>query len=225
MIMKSEKRKQFIVGLLVGIIIMILLVSVLVVTDVIRFTNKIDNENQIQESANSNLNNVTNQDDSVQNNESEQENSIEGKFQLDIDKLSKYKNYDGTYGYFKTIYMELNNEPGYKALLTIDGNVKVCYIDNCQTIYNHSNVIDIVQLDYSEGNIDLFILSNDGQVYKYSLANYNNNNFEVTKLENINQVEKIIEYNYCPKSNAGCSWGLIAITEHGEYIEIGNATV
>ena len=45
MIMKSEKRKQFIVGLLVGIIIMILLVSVLVVTDVIRFTNKIDNEN------------------------------------------------------------------------------------------------------------------------------------------------------------------------------------
>ena len=144
------------------------------------------------------------------------ENNINKSNLLDREKIEKYKNGDGTYGIQKSFI-----ETDYNTRLSLIGDVLVCYQSDCHKITNLNNVVDMLKWTIAgsgEAQKVLFLLDN-GDLYNYAYENFNNNIFEATKIEDISNVERIIEFSYSGKGKGG-NWGAIAITNNNEYIEI-----
>ena len=64
----------------------------------------------------------------------------------------------------------------------------------------------------------IFLLDN-GELYSYEYSEYNKGNYEAKKIENIENVDRIVEFSH-NESNKGGSWGVIAITKDDKYIEV-----
>lgn len=69
------------------------------------------------------------------------------------------------------------------------------------------------------------MLTKNNEVYYYDLSKAINNNYEVVKVDNANDIVKLINVSYCPVENAGCSWSLLGIKKDGNYITLGNGSV
>ena len=70
-----------------------------------------------------------------------------------------------------------------------------------------------------ESNQLLYLLTDDGNVYYYRIGDVENNNFNVTKVENVSNVKQLFISSFS-KVNAGGSWALFAITDNDDCIMI-----
>ena len=156
-------------------------------------------------------------------------NNIENNSVIDISKFESFKNTDGSYGHYNTLdFTNWNNELSYTVALSLDGNVIIN--DNKKgwnwNKINISEVVDIVPFhDDPTGLGYSYMLTKNNEVYYYDLSKAANNNYEVVKVDNANDVVKLITINYCPIENAGCAWSLLGIKKDGNYIALGNGSI
>lgn len=202
--MKKEKNNKGVIVLLIIIICILLALCALLAT------------NTISLKSTNNSNNITN---IIIN----KKNSL-----LDLSKLEKYKNYDGSYG-TKEIFSSSNDgtDDFYNFKLSLDGKVSVCDNKGCNNISNTTNVIDIAQMVVA-GKVELwkyYILQDNGDVYYYELGNYKKGIYTATKVTDISNVVELVNVSYNGQKNAGGLWGIIAITQDNQYIEIDNEGV
>ena len=210
--MEKQNNNKGVIMLLIVLVVFLSVLCILFATDKINFSlNNNTNSNQ-----NDNISN-TNDDEILTNTNLKKHNK------LDLSKLEKYKNYDGSYG-AKEIYIPRNDDSNefYNFKLLLDGKVIVCNNNSCNNISNTIDVIDIEEMVVA-GQVEMwkyYILQDNGDVYCYELGNYNKGIYTATKLTDVSDVVELVGFSYSDQENAGGLWGIFAVTQDNQYIEI-----
>lgn len=169
-----------------------------------------------------------NKDSNLNNNNANVDSNLINK---DIDS---YKNVDGTYGAVESIQVKspdyLEEKWDFNVTLSIDGKVYI-YDGNGRNVIGLinglNNIIDIVQYYDAPGNSisDFYFLTGDGFVYRIKGSDLLENKYVATKLENVSNIDRIININYCPLENAGCAWDWVAVTNDEKFIRLSGGSV
>lgn len=157
-------------------------------------------------------------ENSVKNDNDDKNSSVNKKTNLlDISKLEKYKNFDGSYGEMKSFYntkeASVNNHY-YEIELTLDGKVNIKVDEEEKRITNIKNAIDILEMKaagVSEA-YKYYILQDNGDVYCYQFSSIEDGIYTATKVKNVSNVAKLINFEFNGQENAGGVWGVLAIT-------------
>ena len=210
--MESQKNNKGIIVLLIIIIVILFALCILFATGIINFRTIKNNNLNLSD------NKIYTNNNDISTNSNLKKHSL-----LDLSKLEKYKNYDGSYG-AKEIYIPRNSDSNefYNIKLLLDGKVVVCNNESCNNISNTNDVIDIKEMVIA-GRVEMwkyYILQDNGDVYRYELGNCNNGIYTATKLTNISNVIELVSFSYNNQKNAGGLWGIFAITQDNQYIEI-----
>lgn len=143
---------------------------------------------------------------------------------MDLSKLDDYKDFDGTYASMKNIvYNDYETDKIYKLNMGFDGKVYVGNFGNKKYITNVENVIDIVSFNNGIGGIEVqqcYILTSSGEVYVYNITDLVNEKYEATKMDDLSNVDRLINFTVGATRNASAAWGMMAVTKEGEYITI-----
>ena len=126
---------------------------------------------------------------------------------VDYDKLAEISKM--SYNFVNSAY---NNK--YSISVLSNGKVLVNFIEN---ISNISDAKDLI-LFSGPGNGDIaYILTNDGNVYKYDLANSSNNNFDATKLDEYKNIKQMVRYMTRKAHAGGCDYVVLIDSENKYY--------
>ena len=134
------------------------------------------------------------------------------------------KDYNGMYSAYYDISLTDDQQRHAYAWLTMDGKVKF-KVDNgnnqdgAYILNNINNAVDII-FDDGIGGETLYILCKNGDVYKYSITNYENKTKTATKVSNLKDIIKFVKITSCPAKNSGCFGNLGVIDKNMQYKEI-----
>ena len=228
--MENQKNNKGVIVLLVVIIVILSVLCILFATRTIDFKSKDASDNEIKENINDNNAGSNDDNSNVINNTKDE---IIKKHFYDVNDLSVkalpeyqvFADISKNSNVFETV--DYGFEKDYRADLDISGNVSVLKYGKSENEKNISGklnvtgVIDIIQfnLPSMESNQLLYLLTDDGNVYYYRIGDVENNNFNVTKVENVSNVKKLFISSFS-KVNAGGSWALFAITDNDDCIMI-----
>jgi uncharacterized protein YfkK (UPF0435 family) len=120
---------------------------------------------------------------------------------LDVNKLEEINKGDFN------IIKQYSSEYDSINLLT---NGKVMF-DFDRSISNVSNAIDMLLI-----NENLYILTSDGDVYKYFTGITNNASLDATKVEELKDIKKIVKYATRGQESGGCDY-IVAIDKDNNY--------
>lgn len=132
---------------------------------------------------------------------------------LNINELSKF----GT-GDLAIIKKEGNSD--YTFNLEIDGRININFLDY---ISNISNAKDIILFSPPAPDATLYILTKDGDVYKYNTSNIDSGNLVATKINEYSSIERIINFERRVGNSGGCDY--ILAQKNGKYSEIDSFCV
>lgn len=147
----------------------------------------------------------------------------------DIDYTKVFKNdkdYDGSYSaYYWISASDSMKDIHARASIKMDGKVEFKIDggnnqDGWYILKNISNAIDIIFENGNAGLNNLYILCKNGDVYKYSVDNYENKIKSATKVNNLKDVIRFVTIKSCPTKNAGCSSNLGVIDKNMNYTNI-----
>ena len=228
--MENQKNNKGVIVLLVVIIVILSVLCILFATRTIDFKSKDASDNEIKENINDNNAGSNDDNSNVINNTKDE---IIKKYFYDVNDLSVkalpeyqiFADISKNSNVVETV--DFGFEKDYRADLDISGNVNVLKYGKSENEKNISGklnvtgVIDIIQfnLPSMESNQLLYLLTDDGNVYYYRIGDVENNNFNVTKVENVSNVKKLFISSFS-KVNAGGSWALFAITDNDDCIMI-----
>ncbi len=137
---------------------------------------------------------------------------------IDLSKLSNFKNYDGTYGTIDSIRLiPEGQEYDYNVSLSLDGLVYVYNFDNGKG--HDISITNIIQISSSDAET-VYLLDNTNQVYAYYLTNFAKGDYNAVKVDNANNVVKLLSINYGPIENAGGANATIGIKPDGSYVTL-----
>lgn len=143
---------------------------------------------------------------------------------LNLSKLENYKNFDGTYGVMESlVYEDSQTNIRYTINLGMDGKVYSGNYSSRVYIDGVRDVVDIISYSDGAGGIEVekcYMLDDNGDVYVYNISDLVQGVYKTTKVTEISNVDKLINYMYGARENAGSVWGIIAITKDGKYIEL-----
>lgn len=142
---------------------------------------------------------------------------------FDISKLSGYMNYDGTYATVKTVSFVLEDENRHDISFDMEGKVYLGHYVLRKDITNVSKVVDIVGFQsetLSAEDSICYILTNEGKVYKYSIADYLDGTFEAKLVENVKNAKRIVSYSVASSEDASSNSGVMVILKNGEYVKL-----
>lgn len=137
---------------------------------------------------------------------------------IDLSKLNNFKNYDGTYGTIDSIrQIPEGQEYDYNVSLSLDGLVYVYDFDNGKG--HDISITNIIQISSSDAET-VYLLDNTNQVYAYYLTNFAKGDYNAVKVDNANNVVKLLSINYGPIENAGGANATIGIKPDGSYVTL-----
>ena len=125
----------------------------------------------------------------------------------DIDYTEVFKDnkdFDGSY----SSYYEISDSDPLKEIYVYAG-IKMI-----------SNAIDIIFDNGNAGLNNLYILCKNGDVYKYSINDYENKVKTATKLNNLKDVIRFVKLKNCPDKDAGCFGNFGVIDKNMKYTNI-----
>ncbi len=221
--MEQEKSNNGVTILLVVLVAVLAVLCVLLATGTISFKSSKENNNQANSSDNTsdqlNENNIVNNntDDNTDSQETMDTNcnctsyvsqsSGCGVNDIDFSKLSEISK--GDYNYIKGVY---NNT--YSLNILSDGKVIINFNNY---ISNISNAKDIIL--FGDSSETVYILTIDGNIFKYELSNIKNNNFEAIKLNDYNNIKNMTTYMTRKKNAGGCNY-LVLIDNDDKYYKL-----
>lgn len=217
-------KKRLFLGMLIGILISLLVAGGLYYFDIISLNNKVINNNdddKVVEDANKEGENIKEDNDILEN-----------KF-YDVNKLNAktLENWQifSDLSLCENSLKEITISDNIYVYLRLSGEVEMKeYTDNGwkRNTLNVDNIIDVIKFDvpadYSEQLI--YMLKDNGDVYYYKVGEFDKENYNVIKVEDVLNVKKIFISRY-NKKNAGGSWALFAITENNDCIMIKGESV
>lgn len=189
--MEKHKNSKGVIALLVMIIIVLLALIVLMATGTVNFKS---------------LNTTT--DNQNTSNENNANNSNNG-FTINVDELNKFGKSD--YNIIKDAY---NSDYSFKLLT--DGRININFENY---ISNISNAKDIKLFSSSSLDSTLYILTSNGDIYKYETSNYKSNNYSATKIDKYSNIKQMITYQTRKEFAGGCDY-IILIDNNGKYYEL-----
>jgi len=130
---------------------------------------------------------------------------------IDVNELSKFGQLD-----YNIIKMESNSK--YSFSLCVDGKVVVNFD---KYISNVSNIKDIKLFDVTNM---LYIVTTNGDVYKYNLNNYDLGNYVAEKMSEYSNIDTIMTYKTRQKNAGGCDY-IILIDNNGKHYKIDSFCV
>lgn len=133
---------------------------------------------------------------------------------IDYSKLSEYGKSD--YNYINSVY---NGDYSFKLL--IDGRININFENY---ISNISNAKDFILFSPPSPDSTLYILTSNGDIYKYETSDYKSNNYSATKVDKYSNIKQIITYQTRKQNAGGCDY-LIAIDKSNKYYEINSFCV
>lgn len=223
--MEKEKSNKKVIALLIIIIVILLVLCILFATETISFkSNQPNNEN------NKPGENIT---DNIDDNNTTVENTTQKYFynveELNVKTLSEYSNFSDISENTNIVEKIDFGYDEYEATLDLSGNVNIIRhseTEETNTKLNISGVIDIIHFSVPSVETEqlLYLLTDNGDVYYYKIKNVEENNYNVTKVENVSDVKKIFISN-SSKENAGSSWALFAITNNNDCIMINGQSI
>lgn len=208
-------KKITLVVLIVANLILLTLV-VLMASGTINFKFNL-NSQQITKENNNNINNNKNesQEDKTTNDNPTNNNISNNEFEVNIEELNKFGSL--TYNILKQEF-----DMKYSLNLFVDGKVNISFEKD---IDNISNAKDINLFSTpSPSNSILYILTIDGYIYKYDLSNYELGNYSATKIEEYNNIKKMITYRTRQANAGGCDY-IILIDNNRKYYKLDSSCV
>lgn len=154
---------------------------------------------------------------------SDNDNSSNNSKLLELSKLEKYKNYNGSYGTVESLYFSDEDGKNYILSLSMDGTVYNGNYGEGEVINNVSDVIDIISFNGDMGEVNTkkcFMLTASGDVYAYNIVDLFNGVYEAYKVEDVKNVDRLVGFRYSLSEAASGTWGVIAVLENGEYVEL-----
>lgn len=223
--MEKEKSNKKVIALLIIIIVILLVLCILFATETISFkSNQPNNEN------NKPSENIA---DNIDDNNTTVENTTQKYFynveELNVKTLSEYPNFSDISENTNIVEKIDFGYDEYEATLDLSGNVNIIRHSETEETninLNISGVIDIIHFSVPSVETEqlLYLLTDNGDVYYYKIKNVEENNYNVTKVENVSDVKKIFISN-SSKENAGSSWALFAITNNNDCIMINGQSI
>lgn len=143
-----------------------------------------------------------------------EENTNNASDILNIEELNKYRK--GDINIIKTEYT-----PNYSFNLDINGRININFLDY---ISNISDAKDIIIFSSPSPDEILYILTKSGDVYKFNTSNIDSGNLMATKVEEYNDIERIISYKTRKGNSGGCDY-ILVIDKNGKYNELDSYCV
>lgn len=227
---RMEKKNNKVTIIIMGIIIVILVVlCILFATDIISFNSSVNANDKITSDSSQSSSNEEVKESKQENNFINENTNSKETYFYNVDEL-KIKN-TGDYKVFENINSNKNEikqinigNGNYYVMLYLNGDINIMRYSNDNWNNNLLNIhkaIDIVEFNSPSEQL-MYILDIEGNVYSYKFGDIDNNNYNVTKIENIANVKKLFVSHYS-KGNAGGATALFAITDNNECIML-NAT-
>ena len=189
-----KKNNKGLIICLITIIVILLTLVILLSTGTINF--KEQNEN-------------TNDNHEILNNKDNENNNYDTKVYDELTKISKLD-----YNFIKSEYTT-----DYSIGLSIDGKINVNFQNN---ISNISNAKDIALFSTPAPYPTLYIVTTNGDVYKYDFSNYESKNYNATKISEYSNIEKIITYRTRKANAGGCDF-IILVDKNNKYYKLDSS--
>lgn len=227
--MEKEKNNmkgfKVVIGLLVIITLALATLLVLVVTGKVNFKEKNESEERIVTNNNQTIDTEKESDEDKNETTNEcncncdytsyaSESFGNGTANIDYEKLAKIGK--STYNYAKGAYINSDS-----LNILSDGKILVNFSDN---ISNISNAEDLILFAGPGADTIAYILTSDGNVYKYNLTNISSKNFNATKLDEYSNIKQIIRYKTRKANAGGCDY-VVLIDGDGKYYSIDHYCV
>ena len=224
--MEQKINDKKINKILVSIIVILLLLIILLSTGVINFkSNKYDdyepnnevinNEDNSGSNENGNVENQEDNDDKIEDDDDFVDDDFVDDEIIVIDDLSKYGEADYT-----IIKEDKNTDYSFK--INSDGNI---IINGKNKISNISNAKSIKLFSPPSPKSILYILTEDGDIYKYDTNNYESNNYTAIKMEKYSNIKQIITYKKrSSEANGGCDY-IVVVDNNEKYYELNSFCV
>ena len=195
-----ENNNKGVIILLIVIIAILSVLCILFATDMISFKdNNVDN-NKAQE--------VIDDNDSKDSN-NQVENINDKNLSINKDELSKFG--DSDYNIIKDVY---NNQYSFK--LDVDGKININFENYLSNI---SNAKDLLLVSPPSPYSILYILTTDGDVYKYETSSYESKDYKATKIEQYNNIVQMINYKTRKANAGGCDY-VILVDKNGKHFKL-----
>ena len=206
--MENQKNSKGVITLLVIIIIILLALVILMATGTISFKSTTTTNNQ-QSSANNNVNDT--QDTS---NEDTTNNTSTDEFTINVDELTKISKSD--YNFLKQ-----DGTSDYTFNLSIDGKININFENE---IANISNAKDIMLFVTPSTDYNLYILTTDGDIYKYNTSSYKSKDYNAVKVNEYSNIKRMITYNTRKAHAGGCDY-IVLIDNNNKYYKLDSSCV
>lgn len=139
-----------------------------------------------------------------------------GMDNINYDELAKIGKLD--YNFVKGLY---GND--YSINILSNGKILINFNNYISNISNAKDILKFNGLGPIEDSI-IYILTDDGNIYKYALANIGKNNFEATIIDDYNNIEKMMIYKTRKANAGGCDY-LILIDNDNKYYTLDSYCV
>ena len=126
---------------------------------------------------------------------------------LDVSKLREISSAD-----YNIIKDEYNSNYSFK--LDINGKVNINFD---REIENIDNAKDIIFFKADDANTPLYILTSDGEVYKYSTSDYENGKYSATKASEYSNIKRMLTYETRRKNAGGCDYIVLVDKDDNYY--------
>ncbi len=194
--MEKTKNNNMVIILLVIIIVLLVVFAILLATGTISFkSNSLSN---------------TTSDNSPDNSSCKNE-----EIEISASELSKIGS--STYNSIKEQY-----NSNYSFKLDVNGKV---IINLTHELSNITNAKDILLYTPPAPTSFLYVLTKDGDVYKYDISNYDSNNYTAEKLNEYSNIKKMFLYSTSSSAaKGGCSY-LVLIDGNEKYYQLDSYCV
>ena len=226
--MENQRNNKGVIALLIVIIVVLIALCTLFATGTISFkSNNVDTnnpndnvtDNVDKENANDNNDeeNVTDnvEEDNNSNNVKEETNcNTNDNFTINADELSKFGKAD--YNIIKDVYTG-----DFSFKLEVNGKINISFENY---ISNISNAKDIMLFSPPAPYSTLYILTTDGNIYKYETSSYQSKDYKATKIDKYSNITQMIEYQTRKANAGGCDY-IILVDKNGKYFELDSRCV
>ena len=132
----------------------------------------------------------------------------EKKEEVDFTKLEEFGKSD--YNFVNSI-----SNSNYIIFINNDGKVVVDFDKSLDTVAKAKEI----KLFSNDGKDNLYILGDDGYIYKYDMSDLEKDKLSTKKMSKYENISELIVYRTRKKDAGGCDY-LIAISNDNEYSEI-----
>lgn len=200
--MKNEKKSNgTLVGILIGLLIALIIGGCLFATGTISFKTSATSDNE-----------QTNDNQSTTLNENS--NNLDESLSINVNELTKISKSD--YNFLK---QEGTSDISFN--LSVDGKINISFENE---ITNISNAKDIILFVTPSEDSNLYILTEDGDIYKYNTSSYKSKDYNATKVNEYSNIKRMITYNTRKAHAGGCDY-IVLIDNNNKYYKLDSSCV